>query len=42
VLICTRGGSERPTTSDSIKLIPATNRTGCGARICANSCDDGT
>jgi hypothetical protein len=36
VLICTRGGSERPTTSDSAKPIPATNRTGCSARICAN------
>jgi hypothetical protein len=42
VLICTRGGLERTRTSDFAKPTPATNITGCGARICANLCDDGT
>jgi hypothetical protein len=41
VLICTRGGDERATTSDVAKPIPTTNRTGCGARICAKLCGDG-
>ncbi|XP_062171073.1 protein FAR1-RELATED SEQUENCE 5-like [Alnus glutinosa] len=42
MLICTRGGAERPKTSDCSKPIPISNKTGCGARICANLCDDGT
>ncbi|XP_062164654.1 protein FAR1-RELATED SEQUENCE 5-like [Alnus glutinosa] len=42
MLICTRGGAERPKTSDCAKPIPVSNKTGCGARICANLCDDGT
>jgi hypothetical protein len=37
VLICTCGGP-----SDCAKPTPATNGTGCGAKICANLCDDGT
>ncbi|XP_062158806.1 protein FAR1-RELATED SEQUENCE 4-like [Alnus glutinosa] len=41
MLICTRGGDERA-TSDVAKPIPTTNRTGCGARICARLCGDGT
>jgi hypothetical protein len=42
MLICTRGGAERPKTSDCSKPIPISNKTRCGARICANLCDDGT
>ncbi|XP_062164895.1 protein FAR1-RELATED SEQUENCE 5-like [Alnus glutinosa] len=42
MLICTRGGAERPKTSDCSKPIPISNKTGCGARICTNLCDDGT
>ncbi|XP_062145444.1 protein FAR1-RELATED SEQUENCE 8-like [Alnus glutinosa] len=41
VLICTRGGDERA-TNDVAKPIPTTNRTRCGARICAKLCGDGT
>jgi hypothetical protein len=41
VLICTRGGPERPRTSDFVKPTPATNITRYGARICVNLCDDG-
>jgi hypothetical protein len=41
VLICTRGGPDRPRTSDCAKPTPSTNRSGCGARICTNLCDDG-
>jgi hypothetical protein len=42
LLICTCGGDERATTSGVAKPIPTTNRTGCGARICARLCGDGT
>lgn len=42
VLICTRRGPERTRTSDFTKPTSATNRTGCGASICANLCVDGT
>ncbi|XP_062149808.1 protein FAR-RED IMPAIRED RESPONSE 1-like [Alnus glutinosa] len=42
MLICTRGSTERPRTSDCAKPTPATNRTGCGARIFANLSNDGT
>jgi hypothetical protein len=36
MLICTRGGAERPKISDCAKPTPISNKTGCGARICAN------
>jgi len=42
MLICTCGGTKRPRTSNCAKPTPATNRTGCGDRICANLYDNGT
>jgi hypothetical protein len=40
VLICTRGAPERTRICDVAKPTPTTNRTGCGAKICATLCDD--
>jgi hypothetical protein len=42
ILICSRGGPKRTSTSNVAKPTPKTNKTGCRARICASLCVDGT